>query len=462
MDNNKKSNGMKSVNDHSGVINDTEQTAQKKSLRKGASTSLQNSMARILKKVNIAIAIVGVLYLSTVFFNIPILSDARDIWIETAMTTADHQWLATRLFPRWLVDQVMSGQINTEEGTISDPSLLHALAEKDPQNNMGLVGSDDTSGAVGAAREALEKNGFSWYDEATPHFSGDNTQNHGESLIGQLLHDMELSSSSDTFAGEYLSKYPAVGDKDKFGNTVIISDIDEEIIGVEISKTGYTGRILFVFDPSRVVVRNTLKKDVQGEFIKTYLDKYGAIAGMNGNGFDDPEGRGKGGTIIGWSVSDGVEWGQGPKSEYASVAFNDQHILMVGKMNDFKANKIRDLAQYGPSMIVDGERKISGSAGWGIQPRSAIGQREDGTVLLATFDGRQPGYSLGITVGEVSDILFEYGCVNAGLCDGGSSSIMMYDGEILGKPSTPMKETGRYLPNSILVLSANPAKALPE
>jgi exopolysaccharide biosynthesis protein len=173
---------------------------------------------------------------------------------------------------------------------------------------------------------------------------------------------------------------------------------------------------------------------------------------MNGNGFDDPEGHGRGGVITGWSVSDGKIWGQGSMSEYASVGLNDQDVLMVGVIKDFKKHNIRDLAQYGPTLIIDGKKMIKGSGGWGLQPRSAIGQREDGAILLATFDGRQPGHSLGITAGEVADILFQYGCLNAGLCDGGSSSIMMYEGEVLGKPSTPMKDTGRYLPNAFLVL----------
>jgi exopolysaccharide biosynthesis protein len=178
---------------------------------------------------------------------------------------------------------------------------------------------------------------------------------------------------------------------------------------------------------------------------------------MNGNGFSDPDGHGQGGAIIGWSVSGGVAWGCGNKGEYASVGLNEDNVLVVGTIKDFGQHRIRDLAQYGPTLIADGKRLISGSAGWGLQPRSAIGQREDGAIILATFDGRQPGHSVGITAGEVADILYIYGCVNAGLCDGGSSSVMMYDGRILGKPSTPMKDTGRYLPNAFLVLKRSSA-----
>ena len=74
----------------------------------------------------------------------------------------------------------------------------------------------------------------------------------------------------------------------------------------------------------------------------------------------------------------------------------------------------------------------------------------DGAVLLLVVDGRQVGYSLGATMGDCADILEEYGAVNAGACDGGSSSVLAYEGEILNEPSTNMP-TGRYLPNAWVV-----------
>ena len=55
------------------------------------------------------------LYLLAAFTECPVLSDARTLWIETAMTTGDHQWLA-KLFPESVIDDVMSKQVNTVEG----------------------------------------------------------------------------------------------------------------------------------------------------------------------------------------------------------------------------------------------------------------------------------------------------------------------------------------------------------
>ena len=111
---------------------------------------------------------------------------------------------------------------------------------------------------------------------------------------------------------------------------------------------------------------------------------------------------------------------------------------------------MRDAFQYHPALIINGDKVIEGSSGWGLQPRSVIGQAENGVVMFFVVDGRQVGYSLGATMGDCADVLEEYGAVNAGACDGGSSSVLAYEGEILNEPSTNMP-TGRYLPNAWVV-----------
>ena len=64
----------------------------------------------------------------------------------------------------------------------------------------------------------------------------------------------------------------------------------------------------------------------------------------------------------------------------------------------------------------------------GANPRTAIGQKADGTVLLLVTDGRGAGGHLGATARDLISIMQEYGAVNAANLDGGSSSAMYYDG----------------------------------
>ena len=92
--------------------------------------------------------------------------------------------------------------------------------------------------------------------------------------------------------------------------------------------------------------------------------------------------------------------------------------------------------------------QISGDGGFGIAPKTAIGQRQDGAIILLVIDGRDIG-SLGATVKEVQEIMYKLGAVNAMNLDGGKSTTMYYDGEIINKPSNSMGE--RTIATAIIV-----------
>ena len=111
----------------------------------------------------------------------------------------------------------------------------------------------------------------------------------------------------------------------------------------------------------------------------------------------------------------------------------------------------RDAMQFSPALFVNGRQLISGSSGWGLQPRSVIGQTRDGQMLLAVIDGRQPGYSIGITLGDLTDILYEYGAYQACNLDGGSSSVMYYRGRNITRSSAVTPDKGRHIPNAWIV-----------
>ena len=105
---------------------------------------------------------------------------------------------------------------------------------------------------------------------------------------------------------------------------------------------------------------------------------------------------------------------------------------------------------FGPPLIVDGKKMITeGDGGWGVGPRTAIGQKKDGTVLFLVVDGRQPGYSLGATLRDVQDILYEQGCYIAANLDGGSSSTLFYNGSVVNKPADLLGE--RMIPTTFIV-----------
>jgi exopolysaccharide biosynthesis protein len=71
--------------------------------------------------------------------------------------------------------------------------------------------------------------------------------------------------------------------------------------------------------------------------------------------------------------------------------------------------------------------------------------------MFLVIDGRDITWSVGCTVGDMAEIMMQYGVVNAACCDGGSSSIMAYNGEVLNHNSSANPAYGRRMPNAFLV-----------
>ena len=323
--------------------------------------------------------------------SIPFVVKWRNIWIETAMTTDQHKWLATSFFPGWLIDEVMDARVDVRD--IGKTDIEKRTAPEDGQSPAGEKAEEP------------------------------------ENILGQ-----------DALT---------VGELDSHGNEVLVNDLEQNIVILKVKTSNFVGRLVLIDDPSRVFIAATDNKEVRGKFICDFLADEGAIVGMNASGFYDPGGVGIGGVVTARTIAKGEYWGT-YSSKYITVGFDRDDRLIVGEFSDWDAYNMRDAFQYHPALIINGDKVIEGASGWGLQPRSVIGQAKNGMVLFLVVDGRQVGYSLGATMGDCADILEEYGAYNAGACDGGSSSVLAYDGVILNKPSTNMP-TGRYLPNAWLV-----------
>ena len=68
-------------------------------------------------------------------------------------------------------------------------------------------------------------------------------------------------------------------------------------------------------------------------------------------------------------------------------------------------------------------------------PRTAVGQRADGGIILLTTDGRQPGFSVGMTNFELAQALVRFGAVRGMALDSGGSSTLAFEGAVLNSPS---------------------------
>lgn len=204
---------------------------------------------------------------------------------------------------------------------------------------------------------------------------------------------------------------------------------------VPVSGSTFKGKLMVVRDPSRLQLGvNTLmgEEGASGFLVLDYVKKENAIAGINAGGFDDPNGQGDGSIPYGVVIKDG-KLVAGTLDQWTTlIGFNSHHHLIVGNMTAEEALSwgIRDACTFGPVLIVDGHTVSITGTGGGLNPRTVIGQRADGAVLLLVIDGRQTT-SLGASFEDCIKIMLEHGAVNAANLDGGSSSVMVYDGEII-------------------------------
>ena len=352
----------------------------------------QQKKARVLAVLISVFVGLTALYAVIVCSDMPFIKYWRTIWIETAMTTKSHQWLATWFFPDSVISAVMSNQYE-------DPNV---------------IGGDITTADTTAPPN----------DEPEPE-----PENKDPLGLANLY----------------------VGGKDFVGNTIVINDIENGILVSEITGPNYKGRIMLVDEPSRVYVGMTQYPGVTGMRILDMMKFYGAVAGVNASGFADYDENGNGGEVVGMSLSQGKYWGS-YVPYYSSIVITNDDRLIVGTLNDWASyGNIRDGIQFSPLLIANGQKMVSGSSGYGIQPRTGVGQREDGVMVFLNVDGRDVTYSIGCTVDDMAEILLSYGVINASSCDSGATSVIAYKGEVITRNCSANPTLGRILPNAFLI-----------
>ena len=278
-----------------------------------------------------------------------------------------------------------------------------------------------------------------------------------EETVQSILHPEPSQSVGDSFTelpfegsgqgGEGTGPMVVVGDPP--------ADGEEWLEIVDIRGLTYTGKMMLIHDPSRVIV-GTLDgygPAWQGLHLLEFIEKYGALGGTNAGGFVDPSGTGNGGTPDGLVIRDGkLAWGDPAVWYHDVIGFDANHILHVGDMYGQDALNLGLVSavsfDQGPVLIQNGEIKTN--LGGGLNPRTCLGQAADGTVLLAVIEGRRPD-SLGATYDDLALLMAEFGAVNAGNLDGGSSSEMFYQGKPIIRNSAYIGT--RNIPTAILVLN---------
>lgn len=234
--------------------------------------------------------------------------------------------------------------------------------------------------------------------------------------------------------------------------------VDEDGDGIiidEVRGEGYTGYMMIVLDPSRVIVGTVPESHGgRGYTVAEMVDRFGAVAGINAGGFVDNDGRGDGSIPDSIVVFEGKIYQEIRGTRDGFVGIDDNYIMHVGRFTyqEIVDKNIQYGASFGPVLICNGEPMPTVS---GVNPRTAIGQRSDGAILMLVIDGRQVA-SLGATLQDLIEIFQEYGAVNACNLDGGSSSLMWFGGDYINNCASVVGI--RPVPTTFLVMKEGGAQ----
>lgn len=225
---------------------------------------------------------------------------------------------------------------------------------------------------------------------------------------------------------------------------------NKELIEIHsVSGNNFEGTMMVVNDPSKIFLATTYPWSAYGKELDVLVKDSGAIAGINGGLYQSD--ANKGGRPMGLAVSNGEVLELNPYiTGLYLIGFDDNNILRIISMENMnkdqaqemiKTEKIRDAVAFQEEasdknnhfvkLIINGEKRELNGMGSGSNPRTAIGQRADGSVLFLVTDGRGKNGHLGASASDLIDIMAEYGAVNAANLDGGSSSTMYYKDKYL-------------------------------
>ncbi|QHT59017.1 phosphodiester glycosidase family protein [Paenibacillus lycopersici] len=268
-------------------------------------------------------------------------------------------------------------------------------------------------------------------------------------LAKYLIGQDELNSR----VAEYMKKFDEMGEIKDEHNVALASHPASDVQVEKISTAKFKGFIMYVHDPKMIRVATTNVVG-SGETVLSMVKRTGAIAGVNGGAFDDPNWDGNGFRPAGIVMSGGkvLYKGDGMQAPVNVVGIDKNGLMVAGryKPSQLLDMGVTDAVTFQPKFIVNGKGLIKNEAdGWGIAPRTVMAQQKDGTILFVVIDGRQPGYSVGATLYDIQKILLEKNVVTAANLDGGSSTVLVKDDEVVNKPSSQYGM--RYLPSAFLV-----------
>ena len=258
-------------------------------------------------------------------------------------------------------------------------------------------------------------------------------------VLNKLVTDVKDETSHITkIDGNYfMQTVESISTDSQYENDILNKGDNDIYKLIELKIDKIDSFLLVVYDPSKVRMMSSKAfktKDNSGkERVLSMVQRYGALAGVNGGGFFD-DGKESKDTPIGYVIKDGkIIWDYKYKRKGLIIGFsNDNKLMMLEHVTGKEALEagMRDGLEFGPIIIKDGEvtKGIKDERFKDKASRLIIAQREDGIVLFLATNGGTVG---GAKIESIVEVLQNYGAVNAANLDGGASTQMVVDGKLI-------------------------------
>ncbi len=368
--------------------------------------------ALIISCMTLAIAVILAFYVLIVAGASPRL---QTIWICSAMRTMSHKYLATMFFTDDYIDSIMKANEIDDSGYDSE---ILSFGNKETEIETEIEKETETESEIETETESET-------ETETETESESESETETEKLAYSVEDDPipELENGNSDYISEGYEK------------------LDDGLYLKEVSGSTWRGYVMLVEDPLRVKLVDTSQQYTCGENVMTMVANSGAIAGINGGGFQDGANYDSNGGMPAGLLIENSEIVYPyviDNTVYNMIGINDEGALVLRHCTAEWAlqNNIVSAVSFSPFLVVNGEGLIkNGTGGWGIAPRTAIGQRKTGEFLFLVIDGRQADWSIGCDLDVLQNVMLEEKAYNAAMLDGGSSTAMVYNSEYINRPS---------------------------
>ena len=389
--------------------------------------------------------LVEILYFVAIYSDNAFIAKWRNIYIQTAMETLSHKWLATAIIPPDIINEVMEQR---REALAQQVGLSSNWTKEEDETDDEDTTPEEIMTDVEVIpdvdpEEVAKENFYTLFYEVDQTSMEAYLRDHPEALANGwdnlVINEAGMDDSGTSIQTIH-------------GEQILAIDVPNQILLVRVSGSGYQGVLAVAKDPSRLSVYPSSQLGIAGETVGTIAQNNNGILSINGSGFIDPNGSGNGGTLAGYAMCDGTEYG------YAHMGWGNKRIELheddlfyIKDAGDPVGEGTTDAVEFQPALIIDGEIVVDYTSIYtGLQPRACIGQSDKYEILMLIIEGRMPLRSVGTDVIECAEILKRHGCMQAMNLDGGTSAIMWYDGEYITKCSNQTTPQGRPVPTAFV------------